>query len=194
MLFAGNQTREEILAALSEDAGEFDNIIAMADVGAAFTQIWVLEDLVAGLVMTSKVTLQHKLSPAALEESSLFLERHRSVRSSTFGRLIDAIEKSGVEGRDIRYLRSIVEIRNDFVHRLGHQVPLPGDWERYGYTLEKFSEYTRYVLRHAHSATRFFSRIMVRHGLLAGKFGSFGGFLWNPDDPFWDDSQNSGDT
>lgn len=184
MLFAGKQTREEILASVSGDKDAFDNLIAMANIGMAFTQIWILEDLVAGLVMTSKVTLQRKLSAAALDSASLFLERHQSVRASTFGRLIDAIEKSGVEGRDIRYLRAILELRNDFIHRLGDQVPLPGDWERYRFTLENFSGYTRYVTRHVNTAGRFFARIMTRHGLLVGKFGDFGALLWNPDDPF----------
>lgn len=183
MLFAGNQTREEI-GIISRDKEAFDNMVAMANVGAAFTQIWILEDLVTALVATSKVALERKLSKEALDESSLFLERHRKIRSSTFGRLIDAIEKSGVEGRDIRYLRSIVDLRNDFVHRLGEQVPLPGDWARFGFSLEEFSKYTRYVLRHVHSAGYFFSRIVTRRGLLAGKFGDFGGLLWNPDDPF----------
>lgn len=183
MLFAGKQTREEILDNVSGNKDAFDNLIAMANVGMAFTQIWILEDLVAVLVMTSKVTLQRKLSPAALDAASLFLERHESVRASTFGRLIDAIERSGVKDRDIRYLRGIVELRNDFVHRLGHKVPLPGDWERYGFSLEQFSRYTRHVTRHMNTAGRFFSRIMTRHGLLEGQFGDFGAVLWNPDDP-----------
>jgi hypothetical protein len=184
MLFAGNETRGEILAIISENEGALDNLIAMANVGAAFSGIFVLEDLVGGLVTVSKVVLQQRLSPHAVEAASLFLEKNKSVRSSTLGRLIDAIEKSGVEGRDIRYLRALVELRNDFVHRLGHQVPLPGDWERYGCSLERFSRYTRYVIRHVGVATRFFSRIMVKHGLLAGQFWDFGGMLWNPDDPF----------
>lgn len=184
MLFAGDETREEILSSMSGDADAFDNVIAMANVGMAFTQIWILEDLVASLVSTSKVALQRKLAKAALEGAELFLERDRQARSSTFGRLVDAIEKSGVEGRDIRYLRAVVELRNDFVHRLGHQVPLPGDWVRYGYSLDAFSRYTRYVTRHANRAVYFFPRIMTRHGLLSGKFGDFGGLLWNPDSDF----------
>ena len=184
MLFAGNQTREEILALLSRDKAALDNVIAMANVGAAFSQIWILEDLVAGLVAASKVTIQQKLSKAALDQSSLFLERHRSVRSSTLGRLVDAIERSGVQGRDVSYLRAIVELRNDFIHRFGEQVPLPGDWDRYGYSLEDFSGYTRYVLRHVHTASRSFSRIMTKHGMLTRKFGDFGALLWNPDNTF----------
>lgn len=193
MLFAGNQTREEIIEALSHDRDAFDNIIAMANVGAAFSQISILEDLVVGLVLTSKVSLQQKLSPKALDESSLLMERYRDVRSSTLGRLIEAVEKSGIEGRDIRYLRGIVELRNDFIHRLGDQVPLPGDWPRYGFSLEQFSRYTRYVTRHAHAAGYFFSRIMTKHGLLAGKFGAFGALLWNPDDPMFRGLSNGDD-
>ena len=185
MLFTGNETREEIIALISEDAVAFDNVIAMANVGAAFSAIWVLESLVAGLVLISAINLQKKLSSVALDASDLLSARHSSISGATLGRLVDAIEKSGIEGRDIRYLRAIVSLRNDFVHRLGDQVPLPGDWERYGYNLEAFSSYTRYVLRHVHMATRFFSQIMVRHGLLSGKFGDFGAVLWNPNDPFF---------
>jgi hypothetical protein len=108
VLFTGNQTREEIIEAISRDRNAFDNIIAMANVGAAFSQISILEDLVVGLILTSKAMLQQKLSEKALDESSLFMARYRNVRSSTLGRLIEAVEKSGIEGRDIRYLRRIV--------------------------------------------------------------------------------------
>lgn len=184
MLFGGRETREEIIAVLSTDSEAFDNIIAMANVGVAFSQICVLEDSVGGLVLTSKVNLQQKLNADALTESELFLQRHREIRASTLGRLVTAIEKSGIGGRDIRYLRGIVDLRNDFVHRFMEQVPLPGDWERYGFTIERFSEYTRYVLRHISNCIHFFPRIMVRHGLLAGHFGDFGGLLWNPDSLF----------
>lgn len=168
---------------MSRDGDAFDNIIAMANVGAAFSEIFVLEDLVAALVGTSKVTLRQKLSEEAISLSSLLLDRHKSVRSSTLGRLVDALEKSGIQGRDIRYLRAVVELRNDFIHRFGEQVPLPGDWARYGFSLEEFSRYTTYVMRHVSTARRSFARIMTRHGMLVGKFGDFGALLWNPDHP-----------
>jgi hypothetical protein len=196
MLFGGRQTREEIIEVLSSDRAALDNVIAMANVGAAFSQVCILEDSVGVLLLTSQVTLQQKLDPDALTESGLFLERLKQIRASTLGRLVTAIEKSGVIGRDIRYLRAIVELRNDFVHRLTKQVPLPGDWGRYGFTGEQFSGYTRYVLRHLCAATHYFPRIMVRHGLLAGQFGDFGGMLWNPDDPFlraWSDDETKRD-
>ena len=125
MLFSGKETREEIIAMMSESADAFDNIIAMANVGAAFSAIYVFEDLVAALVLTSKVQLRSKLTAEAISASSLLLEKNKQVRGSTLGRLVDALEKSGVEGRDVRYLRAIVELRNDFVHRFGEQVPLP---------------------------------------------------------------------
>jgi hypothetical protein len=185
MLFGGSQTREEILDVISKDIGALDNVIAMANVGGAFSQICILEDSVNTLILTSKVKLQLKLDPEALTESELLMERHKQISASTSGRLVVAMEKSGIVGRDIRYLRAIVELRNDFVHRLMKQVPLPGDWERYGFTGERFAEYTRYVLRHISAATHYFPRMMVRHGLLAGQFGNFGAMLWNPDDPFF---------
>lgn len=190
MLFGGRETREEIIAVLSSDSGTLDNVIAMANVGIAFSEICVFEDLVGGLINTSKIVLQQKLKSEALTEADLFLARHKEIRASTLGRLVTAIEKSGIGGRDIQYLRGIVDIRNDFVHRFNEQVPFPGDWERYGFTVEQFSNYTSYVLRHIRCASRYFSRIMVRHGLLAGKFGDFGGLLWNPDSPFFNEISN----
>lgn len=181
MLFGGTQTREEIIDALSNDGSVFDNVIAMANLGGVFSQLCILEECVGGLILCSKVQLELKLDPEALSNSDLFVEKYKKIRAFTLGRLMTVIEKSGIVGRDIRYLRAIVELRNDFVHRLSDQVPLPGDWERYGYTLEQFSEYTGYVFRHMSAATHYFPRIMVKRGLLAGKFGDFGALLWNPE-------------
>lgn len=189
MLFGGNQTRDEILNLVSSDRQALDNLVAMANVGAAFSEICVFEDLVGSLCLISRVELQQRLDAEALSASQLLLDRHKQIRSSTLGRLVTALEKSGISGRDIRYLRNIVDLRNDFVHRLTEQVPLPGDWARYDYSIEQFAEYTRFVLRHISSATHFFSRIMHRHGLVAGKFGSFGAILWNPDDPDWNERE-----
>ena len=183
MLFAGDENREEILDLIQRDPAVFDNLIAMANVGAAFTSIAVLEDLVGVLILTSKAELKAKLNAEAIEASDLFLERYNIIKNSTLGRLMTVIEQSGVSGREIRYLRAIVELRNNFVHRLMEQVPLPGDWHRYGYTIEAFSRYTRYVIRHTNVATARISRIMQKYGLLAGKFGDYGALLWNPDDP-----------
>jgi len=169
MLFSGKETKDEVLNILQSDKDAFDNVIAMANVGVTFSQIVVLEDFVSALVFTSKVRLEKHLGSDALSDSELFLKRDLKIKASTLGRLITAIEKSGIEGRDIRYLRAIVELRNDFVHRFLSQVPLPGDWKRYNFTIEQFSGYTRYVLRHLSIAQHFFPRIMVKHGLLAGE-------------------------
>lgn len=184
MLFGGRETREEIIDLLSRDRQAFENVISMANVGAVFSQICVFEDLVSTLCLVSRVSLQQKLNPEALSESQILLESHKQIRSSTLGRLVTTLEKSGINGRDIRYLRKIVNLRNDFVHRFAEQVPLPGDWDRYNFTVEQFSKYTRFVLRHVSFATHSFSRIMHRHGLVGGTFGDYGALLWNPDDPF----------
>lgn len=168
---------------INDDPGERDNFLALACVGAAFAEICTFEDLVTGLVSTSKAKLFETLDTAEIERADLFLKTHRAASQSTLGRLVTVIERSGVDGRDIRYLRAITDIRNDFVHRFMDQAPLPGDWERFGYSLEQFSSYTRYVVRHVGFAKRMFSRIMVRHGLLTGDFGPFGAILWNPDEP-----------
>ena len=184
MLFGGNQTHEEIINDIVNNVTGFDNLIAMANIGAVFSAISVFEDSVAILISTSKASLSKKLDQSAIADADLFLERHNYERGSTLGRLVTVLEKSGMEGRDVRYLRSIVDLRNDFVHRLMDQVPLPGDWTRFGYSLERFSQYTKCMLRHVHFASYHFSRIMVKNDLLAGEFGSFGGFLWNPDLPY----------
>ena len=177
MLFCGKESREEILELISTDEDAFDNIIAMANVGMAFCQICALEDHVGGLILISKTQLSKKLKPNSIDKAELLLEKHKNINNSTLGRLITAIEESGIKGRDIRYLRKIVNIRNNFVHRFNSQVPFTGDWERYGYTLQKFTEYTRYVTKHTNCAQYFFSRIMVKHGLLAGQFGDFGAII-----------------
>jgi hypothetical protein len=182
MRFAGENSSKELLNLISNDQCEFDSLIAMANIGRAFSSLHLLEDSAIALVTTSRVTLEKKLDSIALDKAELFLERRRRTKASTLGRLISAIEESGVKGRDIEYLRAVVEIRNDFIHRFTEQVPLPGDWQRYNYSLASFSDYTWYVIRHAHKANYFLSRIMVKHGLLEGEFGSFGAVLFNPDD------------
>ena len=184
MLFTGKEKPEQIIRIISDDSDAFENIVAMANIGAAFTQICILEDSVSSLVLISKVTLQKKLDSAALSETDLFMQRMEDVGTSTLGQLVTAIEKSGMTGRDIRYLRTIVRLRNDFVHRFLRQVPLPGDWQRYGFDLERFSEYTAYVTKHVWMAGRLFPRIMFKHGLVGGTFGDFGSILWHPDFPF----------
>jgi hypothetical protein len=189
MIFAGQESRDDIMRMLSTDESAFDNVIAMANVGMAFSQVCIFEDHVSAIILMSKTTIEHKLGPQIVSDSEIFLERHKKVRGATLGRLLDALEKSGIEGRDIQYLRQIVQLRNEFVHRLMEQVPLPGDWERHRFTLERFSEYTRYVIRHVNFATRVFSRIMFRHGLVAGQFGEFGALLWHPD--MFDDADRS---
>ncbi|WP_306047893.1 hypothetical protein [Nioella sp. MMSF_3534] len=172
------------LEQINSDVASLDNVLAMACIGAAFSAICTFEDLVAVLVTSSKAQLSTRLDPVAVEASGLFLERHAVVQRSTLGALITAIEKSGIDGRDIRYLRTIVAIRNEFIHNFMGQVPLPGDWLRYGFTLEQFSAYTRWVARHVNFAKAVFSRIMVKNELLAGRFGSYGAILWHPDFPF----------
>jgi hypothetical protein len=184
MLFAGDETREEILNVLKTNKDSFENVVAMANIGMAFTQIIIFENQVAELVSIGKVQLKKKLAPKALSASQLYLDRLNDINSSTLGRLITAIEMSGIAGRDIRYLRAILELRNDFVHKFTKIVPLPGDWARHGFTVERFSEYTRFVTRHANRASFFFPRIMVKHGLLAGTIRGDGWFLGHPDDPF----------
>ncbi|MBY8978191.1 hypothetical protein KHP62_20440 [Rhodobacteraceae bacterium NNCM2] len=184
MLFAGSESRAEFLKAIENDQRAYENVVAMANVGMAFSTICILEDLVAGLLTNSKAQIKSKLDSDAVSAADLFLERHKLVRASTLGKLVTVMEKSGVSGRDIRYLRAIVELRNDFIHHFMDQVPLPGDWERFGFSLEEFSAYTRFVIRHVHFAESRFSKIMHRHGLLAGTFGDFGAILWNPNDPF----------
>ncbi|WP_415922037.1 hypothetical protein [Tateyamaria sp. SN6-1] len=178
------ENKEDILTALNEGAEASDNFLAMACVGAAFCQISVFENLVGALVLTSKANLKSKLRMSDLDAAELFREKHSLVSKSTLGQLVRVMEDNGLVGRDLDYLKAIVELRNSFMHRFMDQVPLPGDWQRYGYTLEEFSRYTRHIIRHVAFAENQFSKIMIRHGLLAGNFGDFGDLLWNPESEY----------
>lgn len=181
VLYVGNETREEILKAISDNPIYLDNLLAMANTGMAFSSIYLLEELVAALIGNSKARLSESLDGSHPSTAELFLERHAKTRSSTLGRLVSALEASGFGGKDLRYFRAIVSVRNDFIHRFGFMVPLPGDWPRFNYQLEDFSAYTRYVIRHMYFAQHRFPRSMVKFGLLEGEFGDFGGLLHHPD-------------
>jgi hypothetical protein len=187
MLFGGKESREQILQALSNDRRIFENVVAMANLGAAFAEICVFEQQVATLVLSAKVELQEKLDQKELSASEILLKRHHAIGFFTLGKLVNVIEKSGISGKEIRYLRRIVDLRNDFIHRLLAKVPLPGDWERYGYDVENFSGYTKYVMRHLNFATMSFPGIMIKYGLLKGKITDSGYFMAHPEDDFFDD-------
>ncbi|MCG7629203.1 hypothetical protein MHM88_15440 [Epibacterium sp. MM17-32] len=171
---------------VSHDSQSLDNLIAMANLGRAFSAISVFEDSVATTISISKTEIAMKLDLDEADAVELFASRNGSIRRAPLGILMKAIRKSGIEGRDITYLNAIVDLRNDFIHRLMEQVLLPGDWERFGYSLEQFSAYTSYVSRHIGFATYSFSRIMLKHGLVRGSTGSFGALLYHPDFPFED--------
>lgn len=188
-MFGSDLDRGKFLEALQSDPKSMENVLAMTHIGFAFCEICTFEDLVSSLVRTSKATMKSKLDAEAVTEGDLFMERYQSAKKSTLGNLMKVIEKSGIEGRDIRYLHAIVKIRNQFIHDFMSSAPLPGDWERYNYTLESFVAYTEYVWRHVNFAKSHFSRIMVKHGLLGGNFGSYGALLWNPDFPFPNDEE-----
>lgn len=183
-MFGRNLDRKKLLTQLQENSDSLDNVLAMTHIGFAFCAISTFEDLVSNLVLTSKAQLKSKLDAQATSAEDLFLERYHNTRRSTLGALMKVIERSGIEGRDIDYLHAIVRLRNNFIHNFMSQAPLPGDWDKYGYSLEDFVLYTEHVMMHVNFANNHFSRIMVKHGLLEGQFGSFGALLWNPDDPW----------
>ena len=192
MKFGGYGSRDELLRSVSHDNQSLDTLIAMSNVGHAFSAISIFEDLVAGIIATSKAEISLKLDLDEASAAELFIARNDVIRRSPLGGLMKALRKSGIEGRDITYLNAIVDLRNDFIHRFMRQVPLPGDWERYGYSLEQFAEYTTYVIRHIWFANYSFSRIMHKHGLVKGSFGSYGALLFHPDFPHEDDSGEHG--
>ncbi|MDA5094242.1 hypothetical protein O2N63_09090 [Aliiroseovarius sp. KMU-50] len=179
MIFSSEESREDILGYLENSSQAQDNLLAMACMGAAFCSICTFEDLVVGLITSSKA----QIGKVPNSDAEAFLQRYETATGATLGKLISALEQSGIEGRDIAYLRAIARVRNDFIHRFMSNAPLPGDWDRYDFTLERFSSYTLYVQRHLLFAQSHLSKIFVKHGLLVGHFGSYGALLWHPDDP-----------
>jgi hypothetical protein len=73
VIFGGTQSREEILEGITNDRDALDNVIAMANVGAAFASIVIFEDLLAALILSSKAQIELKLTATAVSEAELLL-------------------------------------------------------------------------------------------------------------------------
>jgi hypothetical protein len=181
-LFAGRQTKAEILQVLSEDDAAYDNVLAAANVGMAFMLIARFERHLATLITISATKLKANHVASGDVDASVFLKRHDEVSSSTMGKLVRLLEASGIEGKEKRYLKALVEIRNNFIHHFQSMVPLPGDWERHGFSLEDFSRYTKFVTRRFHFASNLLPYILAKAELLhLDGDPETGYFSWHPD-------------
>jgi hypothetical protein len=166
VLFGGRQSKEDVLAAIAENNQVFENVIAMANLGAAFASISIFEDSISLLVLISSAKIKSRLTGDEIDKAELFLERHDHMRKATLGSIIETLRKSGVLGRDMAYLEALLKLRNEFVHNLMGLVPLPGDWERFGFTLKEFSQLTEHVTRHFQFASHAVPRILSRRNLI----------------------------
>ena len=189
MIFGGKESREEILAILNSQGEALDNAIFAANIGACFCAISSFESLIASLVSMSSVEVGKAVPRTTFGDAAAMIVRLGHTKGMTVGRLVTSLEKHGVAGRPIVYLRAILELRNDFIHRLQDQVPLPGDWLRYSYTLEESAEYTRYVLRHICHAQNMLPTILMKLGVLSGTSGDYGSLLWNSEDNLFGDAE-----
>jgi hypothetical protein len=184
VLFAGHETRDEILKQISSSEPALDNLLAAANVGMAFMLISIFESQLVNLIDVSATKLKNNHASGEYFDAEVTLERRKELNSATMGRLVVLLEASGVDGIASRYLKALVDIRNEFIHHFGKVVPFPGDWERYGYTLEQFSAYTRFVTRRFHFASNYLPRILSRAGLIAlDGSKDFGYLAWHPEFP-----------
>ena len=179
------QTRETVLAAFENDISQFEVVLALAKVGWAFCQIQVFEDHVQSLLLSaSNLKIGKRSQYEALEAGAEFLIRHEKLSKAALGQMVGYLKQAGIRDRDATYLERLVSIRNDFVHRFSHQVPLPGEWEKYDYTAEAFASYPQNVGRRFEHATNNFYRIMVASGWLRASYVGGGRLLHEADSLF----------
>ena len=176
-------SKSKLIEMLNTDSEFSDYYMILSEIGSAFLTLAIFEESAASNIIISKTKLSQKLSGDAIEEAGLFSERVENVSNSTLGRLVSALENSGLKGRDISYLRAIVGLRNEFVHRFTQQGPLPDQWYRFGYGPSDLSVYLQYFERHIQTARRQLPRIMLHRGLLAGEKTKLGIFVYHPDGP-----------
>ena len=182
-------SREEVLSCFNHNPEEFEVVLALAKVGWAFCQIHAFEGLVQGLILTaSKVKVGKPEHYEALDAGGKMLLKHEKLSRSMLGQMTGHLKKAGLSRRDARYLELLVNLRNDFIHRFSHQVPLPGDWERFHFSACDFATYPQYVGKRFEMAQHFFTKILLKSGLLAGQSIRDGMLLWDSNDmPEWDD-------
>lgn len=183
-------TREQVIKAFEAELTEFEVVYAMAKVGWAFCQIQVFEGLVHGLILTaSKVRVGKPQKYSAFDVGARMLLKNEKLSKSMLGQMTSHLKNAGIGSRDAHYLELLVKLRNEFIHRFTHQVPLPGDWERFRFSAHQFAAYPQYVGTRFEYGCHYFPKIMLNAGLLTGTSGDFGRLLWDPDDEFWADDK-----
>jgi hypothetical protein len=148
-------SREILLKALVEDSEFLDVTYAMSLTGLAFVTVSNFEaQLGSHMLMASKLKIDKKSQYEDLDAAQTLLLKHGNIfQKSTLGQLIKALRESGLSERDVRYLLALLERRNDFIHRFSAQVPLPDEWERYGYDRVDFCRYPARIARQFWFAT-----------------------------------------
>jgi|TARA_B110000908_G_C10124605_1_gene389248 hypothetical protein len=168
------------IVSLAENPIEAEVVLAMAKVGWAFCQVHLFEQTLSGYILsTSEVSIGKNEKYEHLDAGAAFLLKHELLNKSMLGQMTGHLKKAGLANRDAKYLELLVSLRNDFIHRFSSQVPLPGDWPRYGYTAEDFSQFPQDVGRHFELGCHHLSSIFIRAGFLKGETISDGMLLWD---------------
>jgi hypothetical protein len=89
--------------------------------------------------------------------------------------------KAGTRQMHDRYLRSVVSLRNQFVHHFPKVAPFPGEFDRYGFPRSEYMRRAFYFGRRFAGAERYLPKILADAGLLVRTdIGDAGWLLSHP--------------
>ncbi len=172
---------ESFLHRLRSDPDYATHVLCSHYVGWSFMRLQLLEEFTGMLThICDEKRVKIKFGKRDVEwfEAGKRLD---AISRSTFGTVVSLLVSAGIRERDAAYLRSIVQLRNEFVHKLSKIVPFPGDFEKFGFPRSEYMKRVYYYGKRFNRAERYLPKILADAGLIVRKsFGPDGWGISNP--------------
>ncbi len=163
------ESLDDLQEYLSFEPEGINPLLYTLQIGRLFCSISILEQTTHGLLLTQA-------------DGDTIRKISDDLRKSTFGQMVNRLSTSGVDGRDLKYLRRINTLRNEVVHRLFFEFPFPGDPEIEQVELNLLLAPLERLQRHFRFAERNLSKILVQAGALSSvDLGAGGTILHSPE-------------
>jgi len=170
-----------IVKKIGSESGYADNLFCSHYLGWSFMRLQLLEETTVALVCQCDEERVHiKLGKRVIDWPDAS-ERWKALSQSTFGTVVRLLRDAGINKQRDLYLGAIVELRNEFVHRLNGVVPYPGDFNRYNWDRSQYAERVFGYGRRFMRAQEFLPKILADEGLITRiDLGEAGWILQNP--------------
>ena len=142
------------------DKSEQDRLAALytLQIGRLFCSIGLLEQ--------ATVTQLSMFVSHTDEDTKHWRSEHDKLRKSTFGQLVSRMERHGIAGRSLTYLKKLNALRNNVVHGLFWDFPFPGDPDIDQAWLTSAIDHLERIQLHFRFAEVHLSNFLIRSGCL----------------------------